>query len=457
VQEIESRDKDCMKGLLKVDQSTLKSGRIRISGYRHSSNLILISTLLMPGVEATIENIPLVSDTEIILSILSSLGAKVEFDRAGRKVVVSTSSVENRRVDPLESSKLHGSIYLMPALVSRFGVGSFVSSGGCQIGSLDDSRSRPHEHILSVLQAFGVEITKSEKDGLTKDYEFRLDGKKEGVTIDINDYLFWDGENEGSLTSGATKTALLLGLASSDGVTTILNPFLKSEVVDLIDFFRSCGVDMDFDEEKIVIRKRELKSSVAHEIISDPSEIVTYACLAAYHEVNLVMENVSIARTVPILEPEFGVLKEMGVSISVDGHSIGVSPQRDIRAVDIEVTPRGVCTDHHPLLVSLMSKVDGTSTLVDKVWPERFMYVRQLEKIGLSLVRKDNKITVEGKIPTEAVDVLFCDDLRAAALIIILAIKTPGSTMIEGYEHVFRGYPEFFENLRLLGASVEYA
>lgn len=445
-----------MTGLLKVDQSTLKSGRIRISGYRHSSNLVLISTLLMPGVEATIENVPLVSDTEIIVSILSGLGAKVDFDRARRTVVINTSSAENRQVDFLESSKLHGSIYLMPALVSRFGVGSFVSSGGCQIGSLDDSRSRPHEHILSVMRAFGVEITRSEADDPIKDHRFRLDDRKADVTIDINDYLFWDGENEGSLTSGATKTAMLLGLATA-GVTTILNPFLKSEVVDLIDFFRSCGVDMDCDEEKIVIRKRDLAPSVAHEIISDPSEIVTYACLAAYHEVDLVLDNVSIDRTVPILAPEFGVLEDMGVSISVDRHALVVSPQRDLRAVDIEVTPRGVCTDHHPLFISLMSKADGTSTLVDKVWPERFLYARQLDKIGLDLVRENNRITVQGKIPSEALDVLFCDDLRAAALIIILAIKTPGSTSIRGFEHVFRGYPEFFENLRQLGARVDYA
>lgn len=445
-----------MTGLLKVDQSTLKSGRIRISGYRHSSNLVLISTLLMPGVEATIENVPLVSDTEIIVSILSGLGAKVDFDRARRTVVINTSSAENRQVDFLESSKLHGSIYLMPALVSRFGVGSFVSSGGCQIGSLDDSRSRPHEHILSVMRAFGVEITRSEADDPIKDHRFRLDDRKADVTIDINDYLFWDGENEGSLTSGATKTAMLLGLATA-GVTTILNPFLKSEVVDLIDFFRSCGVDMDCDEEKIVIRKRDLATSVAHEIISDPSEIVTYACLAAYHEVDLVLDNVSIDRTVPILAPEFGVLEDMGVSISVDRHALVVSPQRDLRAVDIEVTPRGVCTDHHPLFISLMSKADGTSTLVDKVWPERFLYARQLDKIGLDLVRENNRITVQGKIPSEALDVLFCDDLRAAALIIILAIKTPGSTSIRGFEHVFRGYPEFFENLRQLGARVDYA
>lgn len=445
-----------MTGLLKVDQSILKSGRIRISGYRHSSNLVLISTLLMPGVEATIENVPLVSDTEIIVSILSGLGAKVDFDRARRTVVINTSSAENRQVDFLESSKLHGSIYLMPALVSRFGVGSFVSSGGCQIGSLDDSRSRPHEHILSVMRAFGVEITRSEADDPIKDYCFRLDDKKAEVTIDINDYLFWDGENEGSLTSGATKTAMLLGLASS-GVTTILNPFLKSEVVDLIDFFRSCGVDMDCDEEKIVIRKRDLEPSVAHEIISDPSEIVTYACLAAYHEVDLVLENVSIDRTIPILAPEFGVLEDMGVSIAVDRHAIVVSPQRDLRAVNVEVTPRGVCTDHHPLFISLMSKAHGTSTLVDKVWPERFLYARQLDKIGLDLVRENNRITVQGKNPSEAVDVLFCDDLRAAALIIILAIKTPGSTSIRGFEHVFRGYPDFFENLRQLGARVDYA
>jgi UDP-N-acetylglucosamine 1-carboxyvinyltransferase len=445
-----------MTGLLKVDQSTLKSGRIRISGYRHSSNLVLISTLLMPGVEATIENVPLVSDTEIIVSILSGLGAKVDFDRARRTVVINTSSAENRQVDFLESSKLHGSIYLMPALVSRFGVGSFVSSGGCQIGSLDDSRSRPHEHILSVMRAFGVVITRSEADDPIKDHRFRLDDRKADVTIDINDYLFWDGENEGSLTSGATKTAMLLGLATA-GVTTILNPFLKSEVVDLIDFFRSCGVDMDCDEEKIVIRKRDLEPSVAHEIISDPSEIVTYACLAAYHEVDLVLENVSIDRTVPILAPEFGVLEDMGVSISVDRHALVVSPQRDLRAVNIEVTPRGVCTDHHPLFISLMSKADGTSTLVDKVWPERFLYARQLDKIGLDLVRENNRITVQGKIPSEALDVLFCDDLRAAALIIILAIKTPGSTSIRGFEHVFRGYPEFFENLRQLGARVDYA
>jgi UDP-N-acetylglucosamine 1-carboxyvinyltransferase len=341
--------------------------------------------------------------------------------------------------------------------VSRFGAGSFVSSGGCQIGALDDSRSRPHEHVLSVMQAFGVEITKTGQDGVAKDYAFRLEGAPAGVTIDIDDYLFWDGQNEGSLTSGATKTALLLALASSEGVTTILNPFLKSEVVDLIDFFRGCGVEIDCDEEKIVVRRKALNPSVVHRVISDPSEIVTYACLAAYHEVDLVLGNVSTGRTVPILGPEFGVLRDMGVSIAVDGDCIHVSPSANLRAVDIEVTPRGVCTDHHPLLLSLMSKADGTSTLVDKVWPERFQYAHQLQKIGLELSRENNKITVFGRSPSQAGDVLFCDDLRAAALIIILAIKTPGSTLIAGFEHVYRGYPGFFENLRRLGARVEHA
>lgn len=446
-----------MKRVLKVGRSTLKSGAVRISGYRHSSNLVLISTLLMPGVEATIENLPLVSDTDIILSILSGLGADVRFDRAGRRVVINTAGAQNRRIDSAESAKLHGSIYLMPAMVARFGESSFISSGGCQIGALDDSRSRPHEHILSVMRAFGVDVRKCEEDGLPKDYRFSFETKQRDVSIDIDDYLFWDGANEGSLTSGATKTALLMALAASGTVTTILNPFLKSEVVDLIDFFRSCGVEIEYDQEKIVVGNVTLKPSVVHEIISDPSEIVTYACLAAYHDVDLVLSDVSIDRTVPILAPEFGVLAGMGVSISIDGESIGISSARDLHPVHVEVTPRGVCTDHHPLLVSLMTKAAGVSTLVDKVWPERFLYARQLEKIGLTLVRDNNRIEVGRKEPSEAVDVLFCDDLRAAALIVILAIKVPGTTSIEGFEHVYRGYPDFFENLERLGADVDYA
>lgn len=431
---------------LTIQQSQLKDATISITGYRHASNLLIAASILLPNSLIKLTNIPNLLDTEIMIEILNELGAKCYYQ--SNMLTINTSSISNHIVSKHLSKQIHGSVYLIPAILGRFGKVVFTESGGCQIGSKTDKFKRPINHILDVIEAFGAKIDQSDNEIVA---EAKL---LKPAEIDISKFSSSESCIEGPLTSGATKTAIFLALAAKQGKTTILNPFLKSEVIDLLNFLSTAGYKIHYNDSKIEIEHSTPHEDINHHVISDPSEIITYITMGVFHNINLILDKITYKHTIPILNPELSLLKSMGINYTLLDDKIIIHSNNDIQAVDISITPKGVCTDHHPLLVAILLKANQSSKLTEHVWHDRFNYISEINKFGANLKQNHNTVHITPCKLTAASEHVICHDLRAAALLVILSLGTPGTTILINTHHLYRGYQRFIENITSMGGRI---
>lgn len=440
-----------MTKIMHILPSRLKSDcTIPIAGYRHASNLILAASTVLPNTTTTVTNLPDVVDTRVMIDILSWLGADIR-NRHKNAVTINTRDlVAKNMAQQGLSEKMHGSIYLVPALLARFGHVSFGRSGGCQIGDSSANGERPINHIVDVMKAFGATVHLTPAGGIDVSAD-----RLTAATIDIARFSYEEDRISGPLTSGATKAAILLALAVPAGKTVLLNPFLKSETINLLGYVKSLGFKVSYDRERLEIEPAVVNSSVTHQVISDPSEVITYISLAVYHQVRLQLTHITIEQTARILAPEFALLKKMGVNFSMLESTLSVGLTHQIVPCDIEITPELVCTDHHPFLLLILLMANGTSHITEHVWHERFQYIPELAKLGIQIKKTQNRVEITPQSPQQAQEVLLGRDLRAAALLVLLALKAPGETRIGNFDHLYRGYEDFFAKLTYLGASIQ--
>ena len=434
---------------LRVKQSKLLNATINISGYRHSSNLLISAAIVLPFSDIRLLNVPNLLDTDVMVEIMNVLGAKCEFNTDKNEVFVNTAHLFNHHVPNELSKQLHGSLYLMPALLARFGKCVFGESGGCQIGQKQSGFERPVNHVLDIMERFSVKVHHEGSNIIAEALTLKA------AVININDYSHSKTEVTGPLTSGATKTAILLALAVKVGKTTLLNPFLKSETIDLLDFVKKVGYRVFYNSSRIEIEYQVPNKNVSHQVISDPSEIITYMSIAGFHDIQLCLTNITLDRTLPILKPELDLLHKIGVSHTVEHPNILVKSTKKMKAQSIAISVAGVCTDHHPLLIPLLLKAQGKSDITENVWHDRFNYIAEANKFGLNLKQNNNSIIIDPIPLQKAQDHIICPDLRAAALLLILAIGAPGVTTITNFHHLFRGYVDFIKNLQSMGADME--
>ncbi len=429
------------------EKSKLCPISIRISGYRHSSNLLMAAAIIVSDVPITLHNLPDLLDTHLMIDILKYLGAECSYHSS--TLTLDTKKISSYKVPNYLSEQIHGSLYLIPALLARFKKVIFGKSGGCQIGDKEKGFARPIQHILDVMGKFGGKIS-CQNEVIKAEAEEILSPN----LIDIQEYSYHKEKVIGPLTSGATKTAILMALAVKKGKTIILNPFLKSEAIDLLDFVKAIGYKVSYDNSRIEIEYFPSKNPVTYSVISDPSEIITYLAIAGYHKIILHLKNVTLKKTWSILKPELDILAKIGITCKIESDIVIVHFQQQLQAVDIEITPTGVCTDHHPFLVLLMLKASAISNLVEHVWHDRFNYVKEVNKYGVNLKQVENCVTINPAPLNSTNDIINCPDLRAAAMLAILALDAPGRSKLKNYHHLERGYVNFIHNLKKMGGSI---
>jgi len=440
-----------MTKILHIQPSKIKSDHsIPIAGYRHASNLILAASIVLPETTTRITNLPHLVDTSVMIDVLSWLGADIS-NREKNAISINTQNlIAMNMAEQQLSAKMHGSIYLVPALLARFGHVNFGKSGGCQIGASNEGGERPINHIVEVMKAFGADVNITPAGGIEASAE-----KLTAATIDIADFSFEKDKISGPLTSGATKAAIILTLAVTEGKTVLLNPFLKSETINLLEYVKSLGFIVSYDKDRLEIEPALLNSKVTHQVISDPSEIITYISLAVYHHVRLTLTHITMQKTAIILAPELELLKKIGVNFFISGTTLSVGLSEQINACDVEITPEFVCTDHHPFILLILLMANGKSHITENVWHERFQYIPELAKFGMNIKKTNNSVEITPQFPHIAKEVILGCDLRAAAMLVILALKAPGETLITNFDHLYRGYEDLFDKLAFLGASIQ--
>lgn len=415
-------------GILEINGGKSLSGKIRVQGSKNSSLPILAATILNGRTNSVID-VPEIKDIAVMIEILKYLGAEVTYKN--NRVEVDSKNVNTLEVPELLMREMRSSIVLMGAILGRFGRVRVSYPGGCEIGP------RPIDLHLKGLAAMGVILR--ERHGFIYAEAKELRGAE--IHLDFP-------------SVGATENLMLAGVLAK-GFTIIRNAAKEPEIIDLQNFLNKMGANIKgagTDTIKIIGRRfDELKPVQNYAVIPDRIVAGTYLVAAAITRGNIKLTNVITEH----IEPVLAKLREMGCEIVSRHGEIKLSADKTLRCLDsLRTLPYpGFPTDMQAPMMSLLSTVEGTSILTETVFENRFKHAEELKRMGASIKINGNTAIVKGvKSLTGAI--VEAKDLRAGAALVLAALAADGRTIVEGSNHIERGYENIEKNLRSLGAEI---
>jgi UDP-N-acetylglucosamine enolpyruvyl transferase len=440
-------------GLL-VSGGRLLSGSVRTSGFKHSLVTVLAAAAAASAT-VRIRNCPDITETRVLAELLRAHGARASY--AGSTLTVDAGELHPPRgdadADRIDADRIHGAVYLVPAVLRRTGVAQLPVAGGCQIGDGPAMR-RPVEQYVSVLQRFGARLSQL-PDGR---WEVRADVLR-GTDVDLLDYAADRRLRSGPLYSGATKMALLTAVVSQ-GVSTLRNLYPKPDVTDLVDVLRDLGADLESPRDgTVVVHGRggdDLCRDAEHTLLPDLIEIVTWLCAGlTLSAESLRIQGAGMDRALRALAPELAALERMGAPIDAGPSTVVVARADRLNPIDLTAASHGVYSDSQPFFSLLAAQADGTSRITDRVWRNRFTFTGGLAALGMRIRRDGDTVSIAGPCrPARVGQRVVAPDLRAAAVLLLAALAVPGTTRIAGSHHLARGYPDLPGALRGLGAQI---
>ena len=415
-----------------VDGGTPLYGKVEISGMKNAAVAVVFATVLANDV-CVIDNLPNISDIAACLSILESIGAKIK-PISKDAVEIDTRHIKSGAEAPLELvSKMRASYYLAGAMLGRFKSAKVGLPGGCDFGV------RPIDLHVKAFEKLGASVTV--EDGYIEavcDPEQGLHGKN----------IYFD-----CCSVGATINALLAAVLAS-GQTIIENPAREPHVVDVANFLNACGADIRGAGTNIIkINGVEQLHGCEYAIIPDMIEAGTFMAAAAATGGKLYIDNV-IPKHLEALTEKF---REMGITVEEYDEAVCVFCEDKMEAINVKTLPYpGFPTDMHPQMAVLLCLANGSSTLSETIWNNRFRYVEELRLMGADIRVEDNTAFFEGNtVFTPAV--VKAVDLRAGAAMVVAALATKGRTEIEDIAYIERGYVNIVEKIREVGGNIRKA
>ena len=401
-------------------------GEIRISGAKNAVLPILAATLLADG-PATIENVPHLHDVTTTVELLGCMGVMVSIDEK-LSVEVDSSTIENYTAPYHMVKTMRSSILVLGPLIARFGEAEVSLPGGCAIGS------RPVDLHIKGLQDMGAEIEVS--NGYIHAKAKRLKGAR--LVMDI-------------VTVTGTEN-LMMAAALADGTTIIENAAREPEVIDLANFINAMGGKVSgAGTDTIVIEGVEKLHGTRYRVLPDRIETGTYLVAAA-----ITGGSIKVKDTAPhLLDAVIEKLREAGAKIDVGDDWISLDMEgRRPKAVNIRTAPYPAFpTDMQAQFAALNTIAEGTSTVVETVFENRFMHVQELKRMGADIEIEGNTAIIRGTDKLTSAPVM-ATDLRASASLIIAGLVASGETEVQRIYHIDRGYENIEEKLALLGAKI---
>ncbi len=409
-----------------INGGTPLKGTVEISGAKNAVVAILPATILAQDV-CLIENIPDISDVTIMLKILTQLGASV------KKIDRTTYEIDTRNVSsytvPNEHTKhLRASYYMLGALLGRFGKATVSMPGGCWFGA------RPIDLHLRGFEMLGAEVS---CDNAV------VNAAAENL---IGSLIYMD-----PVSVGATVNVMLAAVKAK-GKTVIENAAREPHIVDLANFLNSMGADIrGAGTDTIKINGVEELHGCSYSIIPDQIEAGTYMVAAAATKGNVLIKNVIPKH----LESITKKLIDCGVEVQEFDEAVRVSCSDKPTKCNVKTMPHpGFPTDMQPQITVLLALAEGTSIVSESVWDNRFRYVDQLLRMGAN-IRVEGKVAfIQGVEKLQGAPVA-ADDLRAGAAMLIAALAAEGTSEIENLSHIDRGYENFVEKFRNIGADIK--
>lgn len=401
-------------------------GDIYIDGMKNAA-LPIIFACILTGDKCVIENLPPVSDINVSLEILRSMGASV------RLLNKTTAEIDTTRVvggtSPYDlASKMRASTYLLGAELGRFGSTKVGWPGGCDFSSRPiDQHLKGFEALGAIYNGEGGYICLNAPEGLT------------GTTIYCD-----------VISVGATCNMILASVLA-DGTTVIENAAREPHIVDLANFLNTCGADIyGAGTSTIKIRGVKKLHGCEYAIIPDMIEAGTFMAAVAATGGRVNVRNV-IPKHVESITAK---LIEMGACVEEHDDYISVTSTGRLNRANVKTLPYpGFPTDMQPQFAALMCTAEGISTVSEGIWDHRFKYADELRKMGAQFMVEGKSATIVGTSRLSGA-IVRSVDLRAGAALVIAGLTAEGQTTLEGLETLDRGYYDIVGKLRNVGADI---
>ena len=415
-----------------MDKLVIEGGRrlegtVEISGAKNSSLPILAATVLSKE-KSVIRNVPQVADVFTMVKILKSLGAKVT--HTGDTVEVDPSGVRNPVLTYKLVSTMRGSICFLGPLLARFRSAEISFPGGCVIGP------RPIDLHIKGVKALGADITLEHGYVIAKAKELK------GTRV----YL---GGAYGSSVLGTGNVMMAATMAK--GKTVIVNAACEPEVVDLGNFLKKMGAKISgLGSPSIEIEGVKKLNGATYSIIPDRIEAGTYIIASAITKGDVTIKNFDLNFLGAMLDK----MRESGVLITEKNGHVRVRREKVLKPVSVTTLPYpGYATDLQAQMMALMCIVPGISVITEKIYPERFMHVSELNRMGASIILEGPSAIVNGTKKLSGAPVM-ASDLRASAGLVVAGLVAEGTTEVSRIYHLDRGYENLVAKLQHLGAKI---
>ena len=388
-------------------------GEVSISGAKNAAVAIIPAAILADDV-VRIENIPQISDVQLIIEILDRMGADIK--------------LVNKNTLDIDTSNIRASYYLIGAMLGRFNQAEVAMPGGCNFGV------RPIDQHIKGFEMLGADV--DIVDGMVCAKADKLMGTS--IYMDV-------------VSVGATIN-IMLAAVKARGLTIIENAAKEPHIVDLANFLNSMGADVrGAGTDVIKIRGVEKMHGCTYSIIPDQIEAGTYMVATAACGGDVLIKNVIPKH----LESISAKLEEAGAEVIEYDDAVRVTRFKALNKCNVKTMPHpGFPTDMQPQMAVLLSIANGTSILSESVWDNRFQYVGQLLRMGAD-IQVDGKVAVIVGVPKLAGVSVKATDLRAGAAMIIAGLVAEGTTTVEDIVYVDRGYEDIVEKLSALGADIK--
>ena len=411
-----------------INGATTLHGEVEISGAKNAAVAIIPAALMVDGV-CCIENIPQISDTDMLLTILKELGAKIRYiNKSTIEIDARNATYKGAPYDLMR--KIRASYYLIGAMLGRFGSAKTTMPGGCNFGV------RPIDQHIKGMTALGADV--DVKNGFV--YADARDGRLHGARIYLD-----------KVSVGATMN-IIIAAALAQGRTIIENAAREPHIVDLANFLNSMGADIrGAGTDTVKINGVDKLHGGSYAIIPDQIEAGTYMVAAAATGGEVLVKNV-IPRHLECISAK---LRETGTIVQENEDSVLVKGASTLRRVNVKTLPYpGFPTDMQPPMGTLLCLANGTSVITEGVYDNRFKYMNELRKMGAE-VQVDGRVAViEGGRRLTGALVQACD-LRAGAAMVIAGMCAVGTTIVEDIHYIERGYEDFVGKLNALGADIK--
>jgi UDP-N-acetylglucosamine 1-carboxyvinyltransferase len=418
--------RDAVMEKLMIEGGHPLEGTVQISGAKNSA-VALIPAAILADTPVTIDNLPGISDVQLLGDLLREIGGEVELSLADQEIKIDPSNMIAMPLPNGKVKKLRASYYLMGAMLGKFNKAVIGLPGGCNLGP------RPIDQHIKGFEALGARVTNEQGAIYLRAEELRgariyLDVVSVGATINI-----------------------MLAAVRAKGQTIIENAAKEPEIIDVATLLTSMGAKIKGAGTNVIrIDGVDSLKGCRHSIIPDRIEAGTYMILAAAIGQKVIIDNI-----IPYhVDSLIAKLREMGVSVETNDDQVLIHNTGEKKGVDIKtlVYP-GFPTDLQQPFTTLLTQASGTSIVTDTIYNARFKHIDELRRMGANVKVEGRSAIINGKTPLQGAKVR-ASDLRAGAALVVAGLTAEGVTELSGLEHVDRGYENLEKKLLGLGAKL---